>query len=708
MDTAAVTTIPDVVNSATRTERAADAVPATVTVTPAAQAEARAARDLKDWFRYEVDVTVRAATPRFSAALASTGRAGNEGLNVRGLEGNQVLLMVDGIRVPQAFSFGAFAVGRGDYLFLEATAAAEVLRGPASTSFGSDGLAGAVQFRSLEAADILRSGQKQGGFARLGGNGIDDSTWLTAAYAWRDAGSEALILASTRQGASTRNQGRDESPDARRTAPNPTDYRQQGVLAKYGWALTPTQRLGLTLEAVTRRTETEVLSGRTTPPMPPAVLPATAVIDLDGRDRIERQRASVKWTLEDPNAKFVQSAQAQIYTQQARNRQYTYEDRNTAVDRIREGTYRERITGLSAQAQHSTTEPFAQRISAGLDLSQADIRALRDGTVPPTGESFPSKPFPDTRYRLFGAFVQSEIEAGALTVIPALRFDHYELDPSPSGFIGTVKALSDQAFTPRLGVIWRASAQLAPYVQWAKGFRAPTPDQVNNGFSNPTSFYESIGNPNLRPERAQSIEAGVRLQIAPKARLKLALFDNRYRDFISQQQVRGSFRVGDPAVFQYINLDDARIRGAEARIDWTPLEGLRVRAAYASHRGDSIRAGVRTPLLTIEPARAWLGAQWTVGAFEWRADVLHVRGKATDRIPAANPPAFAPPGYTVVDVGLSWRATREWTLHAGIDNLLDKTYWRWSDVRGLSSTSTVRDAFTAPPRSFSLVLRRDF
>lgn len=62
----------------------------------------------------EVDLTVRAVAPRFTPAGASIGRAGNEGINIRAPEGKQVLMMVDSIRLPQAFSFGAFASGRAD------------------------------------------------------------------------------------------------------------------------------------------------------------------------------------------------------------------------------------------------------------------------------------------------------------------------------------------------------------------------------------------------------------------------------------------------------------------------------------------------------------------------------------------------------------------------------------------------------------------
>ncbi len=61
------------------------------------------------------------------------------------------------------------------------------------------------------------------------------------------------------------------------------------------------------------------------------------------------------------------------------------------------------------------------------------MNGVRDGTVAPFGESFPTKPFPDTTYTLTGAFVQTKIETGAVSGIPGLRFERYELQPSNAG-----------------------------------------------------------------------------------------------------------------------------------------------------------------------------------------------------------------------------------------------------------------------------------
>ena len=705
---AEATRLAPLTNTATRTERRIDTVPATVTVKTAREAEARGARDLKDLLRNEVDLAVRQQPGRFTAAGSNVGRAGNEGLNVRGLEGNQVMLLVDGVRAPQSYSFGAFASGRLDTLFTEALARVEVLRGPASAQFGSDGLAGALSLRTLEPADLLAPGQSRAGFVRAGLHAVDDGALATAALTGRHGGVSWLALASRRQAHELDNQGRDASLDSRRTAPNPLDLGHDGALAKIRWAATPAHGFGATLETVRRTLRSDVISARSVPTPAPA---PTAVLGLVVDDHQERSRLSLDWQYDDLNAPLLQKAETRLYAQDTQVRQWALEDR-VGVDRARDGRYRERLLGLTALASGTLPGSFGgaitQRLSAGLDASENRISALRDGTVPPFGESFPSKPFPDTRYRLVGAFVQSEIQAGRLSVMPALRYDRYQLDADPAGYTASaVVSLSDQAFTPRLGLVWSVSDTLSPYAQWARGYRAPAPDQVNNGFTNPASGYRSIGNASLQAERAESLELGLRGAAFGRAlRWQVAAYDNRYRDFISQQVVSGAFTPADPAVFQFINLAQARIRGLEARIEATPAAGWTVKAAHAAARGDSEAGGVSTPLATVEPARWHLGVAHQRGTWSWRADLIHVAAKPTRRLPAAT--AFATPSYTTLDLGASWQATKQLVLHLSLDNVTDASYWRWSDARSLTATSAIKDAFTAPGRSVSLVARHDF
>lgn len=695
--------------SSTRTERRTDDIPATVTVTPAGAIERQGAHSIKDVFRNELDVSLPMSPTRFTAAGASTGRAGTQDINIRGLEGNRVLMLVDGIRVPDGFSFASFSTGRGEYLDVDGIGTAEVLRGPASTQYGSDGLAGALVIRTPEPADLLRAGADAGGFVRLGYAQVDRSWSATAGAAGVSGRWQGLLLTSLRNGHEIGNKGSNDAQDSTRTTPNPVDYDNRYLLGKALFSLDDHHQFGLTLESQNRHQRTEVYSARAVPP-----LASTSVLDLDTNDRISRERVSFEHRFLNSAAALFQRAETRVYRQEASVRQFSAEDRNTAADRTRDNLYEQKVTGLSTQFESRVQGPVRQRIIYGLDWSRAEITGVRDGTVAPFGETFPTRPFPDTDYTLLGAFVQSELELGALTVIPALRFDHYELSPSTAGYTGgAVTKLSDQAVTPRLGVVWRLQPAFSPYFQWARGFKAPTPDQVNNGFSNLASGYMSVGNPELKPERAESIELGFRGS-AGDWRYSMAAFDNRYEDFIDQELVGGSATPADPSIYQYINLSNARIHGLEGRTEWRISRAWSAKAGFAWAHGRSELDGVRTPLDSVNPLKLVLGLRYDTGVWGARADVVHSRAKERDRVDTlplgpggSEVEQFTTPSWTTLDLGVFWKPVRNLTLVANLNNVFDTRYWRWSDSRGLAATTTISEAFTAPGRNLQLSLRYD-
>jgi hemoglobin/transferrin/lactoferrin receptor protein len=697
-----VSRLQEITVSATRTERRVDKVPNTVTVTPSSKIEREGARDIKDIFRNELDVTVRAAPTRFTAAGAAIGRAGNEGINIRGLEGNQVLMMIDGIRVPNSFSFGSFATGRGDFLDVDGIKTVEVLRGPASTQFGSDGLAGAVSFRTLDPRDLLKPGQSIGGFARSSYASIDRSWSNTLGVAGTKGQWQAMLLGSYRRGNEVGNAGGNDAQNLDRTAPNPVDYNNRYLLGKVFLTIDPTHQIGLTVESQNRKQNTEVYSARAKPP-----LTSTSTIDLDTRDKIDRTRVSLEHRFDDLNAPWLQRAETRIYWQDANVGQFAEEDRNTAADRTRDNRYSTKVAGFSTLLESNPTGFLNQRLTYGVDLSKAEITGARYGTVAPFGEAFPTKPFPDTTYTLGGAFVQSEIEAGKLSIIPGLRFDSYRLSPSSAGYLGgTAVALSGQALTPRLGVVWQLAPSFAPYGQLAKGFRAPTPNQVNNGFTNLASGYTSIGNPNLKAENADSIEIGFRGKIET-VRYSVVAYDNRYKDFISQQPIGGAATPANPTVFQYINLANAHIRGVEARAAWQMGKLWKANAGVAYSKGESDVNGVTKPLDTIQPLKAVLDLRYDETLWGARANLVHSAGKESRKISTAIA-QFAPPSYTVLDLGFYWKPVHNLTLNANLNNVFGTKYWRWSDVSGLAASSTVNDAYTAAGRNAQVSVRYDF
>jgi len=693
----------DVTVSATRSARKVDDVPSSVSVITDATIQKEGARTLKDVFRNELDVTVPVGPTRFGVGGAPTGRGGQEGVNIRGLGGNQVLMLVDGIRIPNGFSFGPFSTGRGDFLDIDGLKSVEVLRGPTSTQYGSDGLAGAVTFKTLDPSDLLTHGQSVGGFARLGYASIDQTGSGTLAVAGKNNKWQAMVLGSYRQGHETSNQGNNDAKSIDRTTPNPVDYNNRYVLGKAILTIDPAQQLGLTIESQRRSQHTKVFSARAAAPVIPR-----GITDLTTQDTIERDRLSLEHQYNDVNAAWVQSADTRLYWQDAKVNQYATEQRSRAPERIRDNTFRTQVVGFATQFQTNLTGWVNQRLSYGLDLSQAQISAMRDGTFAPYGSRFPSRPFPDTTYTLGGAFFQSEIELGTVSVIPGVRFDRYAIDPSTKGYENvSLTSLSGQALTPRIGAVWRLAPGFSPYAQLARGFRAPTPEQVNNGFANLASGYTSVGNPALKPEYADSLEIGFRGK-SHGFRYSLAGFENRYQNFISQEVIGGGGRPSNPTIYQYVNLTKAKIQGVVAQVELKVGQRWTVQTGAAYLQGDSQMNGVSAPINSVQPFKAMFGLQYDAGEWGGQATVLYSAAKDPRRIAPGRTSQFASPDYTVLDLGVYWKPSTNLTLNANLNNALDTKYWRWSDVSGLTENSRIADAYTAAGRTVQVSLRYDF
>ena len=95
-----------------------------------------------------------------------------------------------------------------------------------------------------------------------------------------------------------------------------------------------------------------------------------------------------------------------------------------------------------------------------------------------------------------------------------------------------------------------------------------------------------------------------------------------------------------------------------------------------------------------------------MGRFGGQLVATYSGGKDEDRIDQSicAPSCFAPGSFVIVDATAYWNFLDAFTLRAGVFNIFDEKYWWWSDVRGVSSTSVSRDAYTSPGRNFRVSL----
>jgi len=689
---------------ATRTATRIDEAPATVTVITAREIDQNLYTDIKDLVRFEPGVSVPSQPARFGAALGSTGRDGNAGFTIRGLGGDRVLIVVDGVRTPDGYAFGPQSVGRGGYSDLDLMKSVEILRGPASALYGSDGVAGAVSFTTKDPVDMLGASRNWTARARVAYGSADESVATGLSFAGRQGDLSGLVAWTHRDASGTDNQGTVGGEGAARTEPNPQDFSSDALLAKLVWDVAPDHRLGLTWDSYSSDVDANVLSGR-----------SASVLNLRAEDETTRQRISLDWRTEALPG--LDEASLTVYRQESETRQFTFEDREPAADRTRDNTFDNDVMGLAAQGRRTLTSGSVEhRLIFGGDWSETTQSGVRDGTVPPFGETFPSSPFPETDFILAGLFIQDEIvlAGGSLRITPALRYDAYELTTADDPLFTGAKADQEASrLSPKLGVVWWASDTFGLFASYAEGFKAPTPSQVNSAFGNLAFGYISAPNPDLKPETSRSLEAGLRLREVPvwgggRLALQAVAFQADYRDFISQQVVSGAFTPMDPAVFQYFNFTDVEVKGLEFRSDAFWDSGLSARVSAAWAEGDQTTAGTTTALPSIDPLKVVAGVGWDApsGAFGGQAIITWSDAKdAADTTGlACAPNCYVGDDFTLVDLTGYWNVTDTVTARVGIFNVLDETYGWWSDISGLSTTSTVLDAYTQPGRNVSISL----
>ncbi len=718
-----------VVVSGSRNEQLRDDLPLSTEVLNAANLEAGQIGDIRDMANGWANVSVKRAPSRFTVTGAGnpTGRDGNAGFNVRGQDGNRVLMLVDGVRLPRSYVNGNNAFGR-DTLSLELLKQVELVRGPSSVLYGSDALAGLVNFITQEPADFLRKGdgglKVSAGRLALSSSGDDHGLTLAATLATGvDPSLQWLLTGTATRAAGLASMGTNDSANVDRTTPNPQADRGASLLGKLVLRPEASQKHVLSLEYVQKNSDVELLSSRAKAP-----LVAASVVDESASKVLQRERLA--WHASYmPDGPWFDRLQTVLSVQNSAVQENGHTLRNDAGLRVRETAYGERALQLGLQADKTLalSSQWSHRITYGMDYARTDVTSWFDGSDPATLPRYvPKKYFPDTRDSSAALYAQSELSDARWSVTPGLRLERFALDVlSQDGFSPPAptpgKSLSGSNVSPKLGVLYQWSPQWRLFGNYASGFRAPNGAQVNGFTENPTptTFVTLLANPDLKPETSKSLELGARLHL-DRVSLDLAVFaGNYYQLIVDKKPLGGTGVAGDPLLFQTVNVDSARMNGFEFKgaADWGAVAGALVSTPFFYGRTRGVDRSSGLPLNSIDPAKLGFGLKVATPQWDLRLDATHHAAKTASELDSpylpkpVNPPRieqFTLPAVTTLDLHLQWRLRRDLRANVGVVNLSDKKYWRWSDVQGLAANSSAVDAYTQPGRYLNLSLVADF
>ncbi len=148
-------------------------------------------------------------------------------------------------------------------------------------------------------------------------------------------------------------------------------------------------------------------------------------------------------------------------------------------------------------------------------------------------------------------------------------------------------------FTPRLSLLHSLSAKDTLRLSYGASFRSPTLLESYSEYTNPITadlILTLRSNPNLKPERVTSFEAGYRRAL-PTGFIAINAFYNQYRDLISYQITATApppYPPGIPTEIMYLNRGRATAYGleTEAHLRFSRrVHGL-FNYSYSNTRGD--------------------------------------------------------------------------------------------------------------------------
>lgn len=272
------------------------------------------------------------------------------------------------------------------------------------------------------------------------------------------------------------------------------------------------------------------------------------------------------------------------------------------------------------------------------------------------------------------------------------------------------------SFTPSASVTWRWSDDAMTYLTYAEGFKG---GGWNSHFNAPLSPAEQAALQKFDQEEAQTIELGVKLELADgTARLNAAVFTSDYTDM--QVTYRGPLPNGVAPFLT--NAGKASIDGAEVELTWAPSADWLIEASlgYLDATIDELES---KPLLIFPPglnegnvlpfAPEWqghVGIAYTAHAGDFlitpRVDVSY---QDTTYFDATDTPEIAQlDDVTTVNASVVLGTdSKRWRVTLGVNNATDEIY----PIAGNSSLTTgsgYAEIAYARPREYFATVNYDF
>ncbi|MDF2152676.1 TonB-dependent hemoglobin/transferrin/lactoferrin family receptor [Vibrio sp. CAU 1672] len=684
----------EVVVTANRIEQPVSKVAGSVAVVTGDEMETKGETELYEVLRNEPGVSV-------------TGGAGRpQNITIRGMTGNRIMIIRDGIRAADGFGAQDLndQVGRGSF-DLSALESLEVVKGASSSVHGSGAIGGAVVLQSKQPGEFLKG---QDFYIDVSGTytGISNKYRAASNLAFRSGDSESLINAAYWQGEETRNFNQDL-------------YNRDldGYSAAYALSHYYSDELMLKARAELYTQNQQRLEGT------PSVQPdGIWHIESFAEDETTQEYSAYLGAEITPlEPVWFEELDTKVYwrhteVEEDTNRLMRQMDHNGLLTKRRElehKTFTDETIGLRGDFKHTIYASHAEhQLAYGIELasdyyqrSDSDIKMDWNGVSAVT-----KQPFVPARAYNIGVYLRDMMALDNWTLTGGLRFDAHRLTPDASGEVGgfPVKDIDSSQLSPSLSISREVFANNIVYLSYDHGYRAPEYDKAYGYVSHdfvPLTPFVIAPNLDLKAETSDSFEIGSKFDNG-RARLFVSAFYNKFDNFIDVVTVGFDQATGNH-IKQYRNLAGVETYGAEVSAAYALTQTWNATAKFGYVDGKDADGGYVRSITPFEGS-----AELSYAYQDFSAYALWNWAAAMDRVPSCQTKlgleakCAETSAWNAFDLGASYHISKDLRLSATIVNLFDKEYIRYQDVAGIAEES--KHYSTEPGRYFTVNAKYQF
>ncbi|WP_018169906.1 TonB-dependent siderophore receptor [Thioalkalivibrio sp. ALMg9] len=667
--------------TATGYETLIDETPSSVTVIEASEIRNREARTLGDLLRGQPGV-----------ATAVDGSVGSDPI-IRGLKRDQVLVLVDGVRINamQPPARGSLA----SYVNVDLIERIEIVRGPGSVLYGAGAMGGVINI-------ITRGGDftdepETRGFSRLGVTSVDEG--IRGAVGVTVSNDRNVLDLST----AYLNTDDYKNGDGDRLRDSGTE--QNAYHLRYRGKLAPGHEVQFRAQRDERK-DVWYLASRTFTPndgQRPEGL-NTHYTPRQTRDLVELSYEG------ELNGAWAPRVEASIYRQELSRGNYDWSERLQKDYRTSDTDFT--TDGLRVQTELVPTDD--QILLVGAEAWRLRASPVSYVGFPPDYEPVNRMPLVENgKIESAGVFVQHETYLDWATVNVGARYD--EVRGSADSAMGVTAPLdkTDRNLSWSAGLTWHLHDAFNPYFSLSEGYRSAS--LLERYLTYPYSDgYTWNSDPQLDPERNRTFEVGARGQIGATS-YTVSAYESRIRNYIGGVTISSDEK-------DTINLDEARIHGIEALVEHAFTDAITGYASGTWIRGENRDRRFDEPLTQMPPPEATIGlTQSTAKGWQWDARIRAVasQSRTADRFTAnedfPDGTERNTSGFATADLAVGYRfgpsaGFRSNEITFSVTNIANKTYREhvneMTEAR-LDPANGVQDIW-APGRSFGLTWNAEF